>query len=357
VRLNYKSKPFVAFVIIVVLLVAARLALPHFVQRYVNKVLDENPSYDGHIGDVDIHLWRGAYSIDDIDIVKTEGKSPVPFFKAKKLDLSLGWKELLEGAISARIKFYEPVVNFVDSKDPKGKQSGKEGSWGDTVDKLVPFDISRLEIENGAMHFRNFQAKPPVDLSLTQLQVSLRNLTNSKDEDKDLFATCDASAVAIGGGKLDLDLKLNPRATKPTFELKAKLIGMELKALNAFFKKYASLDFSSGRGDIVTEINAKNGILGGYVKPLIKNIDVLDFKDDIEKDKDGVFQVVWEAIAGTIVQLFKNQPKDQLATEIPITGSLDNPSTGIFVAIGGVLRNAFIQAFTPFYKGDFKSTK
>lgn len=353
----YKSKTFIALASVLVIVVAARLALPHFVQSYVNKVLDENPSYDGHVGDVDIHLWRGAYSVDDIDIVKTEGKSPVPFFKARKVDLSLGWKELFEGAISARIKFYEPEINFVDSKNPKAKQSGEDADWGQTLDKLVPFNISRLEIENGSAHFRNYQADPPVDMWLTHLDVTVRNLTNSKDENQDLFASCDATGVALGGGKLDLGLKLNPRAKKPTFELQAKLLGIDLKALNPFFKKYAKLDFSSGRGDIVTEIGASNGTLRGYVKPLLKNIDVLSIKDDIEKDHDNILQVIWEGLAGTIVQLFKNQPKDQLATEIPITGSMEAPTTGIFPAIGGVLRNAFIQAFTPFYRSSFKSSK
>jgi hypothetical protein len=49
--------------VVVALLVALRVVLPQLVQKYVNKKLDELPKYDGRIGDVDMHLWRGTYSI------------------------------------------------------------------------------------------------------------------------------------------------------------------------------------------------------------------------------------------------------------------------------------------------------
>jgi hypothetical protein len=66
-----------------------RIALPHIVRKYVNKKLDEMPEYDGRIGDVDIHLWRGAYSIQGIEIIKTEGDVPVPFFSSRRVMFSV----------------------------------------------------------------------------------------------------------------------------------------------------------------------------------------------------------------------------------------------------------------------------
>lgn len=68
--------------VVTAVLVGLRVALPQLVQDYVNKKLDEMPEYDGRIGDVDMHLWRGAYSIQSIEIVKTEGDVPVPFFES-----------------------------------------------------------------------------------------------------------------------------------------------------------------------------------------------------------------------------------------------------------------------------------
>ena len=45
----------------VVLLVGARVALPYFVKDEVNRRLMALESYDGHVEDVDLALWRGAY--------------------------------------------------------------------------------------------------------------------------------------------------------------------------------------------------------------------------------------------------------------------------------------------------------
>lgn len=341
---------------VVVLLVGVRLALPTLVQSYVNKVLDENPEYDGHVGDVDIHLYRGAYSIHQVEIVKTEGTNRVPFFAAQKVDLSVAWKELFEGKINARLIFTEPKVNFVDGKKIE-KQTGKDASWDKMLDELVPFEIARLEVERGEVHFRNFNADPPVDLWIKDLQALVTNLTNSTDSGKDLFASASASGRALGDGELAIDVRLNPRAKKPTFDLNAKLMKLDLTKLNPFFKKYAKLDFEKGRADIVAQLAANEGKMKGYVKPLFRGLEVFSWKKDVEQEGDSIFTVIWEAIAGTVIELFENQPKDQFATKIPIQGSLDNPDIDIWTTIGGVLSNAFVHAFSPFYDEKIKLTR
>src|SRR5699024_2382373 len=122
-------KILIAVLIIVVLLLAVRAALPTLVQRYVNNKLDESPAYAGHVGDIDIALIRGSYSIDDVEIVKTEGEVPVPLFAAREVEFSLLWKALLRGEIVGEAEIFEPVINIVDSDDESKKQTGEEGEW------------------------------------------------------------------------------------------------------------------------------------------------------------------------------------------------------------------------------------
>src|SRR5687768_17193010 len=57
-----------------------RAMLPWAVRNYVNRTLDRNPLYAGTVGEVQLHLWRGAYSIQDVRVSKTTGNVPVPFF-------------------------------------------------------------------------------------------------------------------------------------------------------------------------------------------------------------------------------------------------------------------------------------
>lgn len=71
--------------IIVSLLVIIRLILPYVVLKYVNNKLAGLESYYGHVEDIDLSLYRGAYVIKDLKILKTEkvGKKidSIPFFK------------------------------------------------------------------------------------------------------------------------------------------------------------------------------------------------------------------------------------------------------------------------------------
>src|SRR6185503_19080421 len=100
----------IAFLILIALLVAARLAMPSAIRRYVNRTIDQNPLYDGEIGDIDVHLWRGAYTIKDIRLVKTTGNVPVPLFASKQVDLAIEWHALLNRKVVGRIAIEEPEL-------------------------------------------------------------------------------------------------------------------------------------------------------------------------------------------------------------------------------------------------------
>ena len=115
-----KRKLVIGLAALVLVLVAARIALPYVVKDFANRRLAALEAYDGHVGDIDIHLWRGAYSIDDIVIVKTGAKRPVPFFKARRADLSVEWRSLLKGSVVCRSRVPRPR----DQSRAGGEQEG-----------------------------------------------------------------------------------------------------------------------------------------------------------------------------------------------------------------------------------------
>jgi len=63
--------------------------------------------------------------------------------------------------------------------------------------------------------------------------------------------------------------------------------------------------------------------------------------------KKNVLEIFWQAIVGTLATVLKNQPKDQLATKIPITGSFGKTDVHLWPTIATLLRNAFIRALVP----------
>ena len=344
---NIRRKVLIIIGIIVLVLIGVRIALPYIIKNYVNNVLSSIPDYTGSIDDVDLNLWRGAYKIQDVKLLKTSGKIPVPFFSADEIDLSVEWGALFKGSIVGEITLYHPKLNFVSGPTEKQSQKSIDTSWTDKVKKLFPLKINHFEIKNGEIHFRNFNSDPKVNIYLDSLYASATNLTNSKNLSKTLMATIDAKGNAMHTGHFTLHTDIDPYAKEPTFDLKAKLTNVDLVKLNSFIKAYGKFDVEAGTFELVGEFAAAKGKFEGYVKPFFKNMKILSLKEDIKNP----LKLFWEAIVGAVTGLFKNKNTDQLAARIPFSGSFDDPSANIWSTIGSVLENAFIRALVPRIEG------
>src|SRR5262245_32154810 len=111
-----RNKLFLTLGIVAIVLLAVRAALPSIVKDYVNRGLHGLQAYDGSVEDIDLALWRGAYRIDGINIVKRGAKRPTPFFKSERVDLSVEWRSLLRGSLVSEVTFIGPVINLVQAK-------------------------------------------------------------------------------------------------------------------------------------------------------------------------------------------------------------------------------------------------
>ena len=334
----------IAFWIVLILVaavVAFRLALPSLVQKYVNQKLDELPEYDGQIGDVDIHLLRGAYSIDDIDIVKTTGDVPVPFFSAKTVDFSMEWREILHKSLVGEIHVYGCSVNFVKGESERDSQTSIDKSWLDIVQELFPFRINRFEIEEGSIWFHDFGTEPKVDVYLTNLVVVCTNLYNTRELATELPADFRASGITLGGGGLELHVKLDPLADEPRFDLELGVTNVNLVALNELLEAYGNFNVKRGTFEVFAEIAGSEGNFDGYVKPFFQDLNVFELKEDATSP----FKLIWQGIVAGAVKIFKNHPEDQVATKVPVSGTFEKTDVEIWTTVVNVLRNAFVEAF------------
>jgi hypothetical protein len=113
--------------------------------------------------------------------------------------------------------------------------------------------------------------------------------------------------------------------------------------LNDFLRAYGNFDVQKGTFSLYSEVATKDGKFKGYVKPIIKDLDVVGSEDR----SDNFFNKIYEQIVGAVGVIFKNQKKDQIATKFNLEGNYSNPQTNIIEAIWEILRNAFIQALLP----------
>ena len=329
---------------LLVILIALRIALPYILLRFVNKELQTIPGYTGHVDDIDVALIRGAYTIKTIKLDKTGGKIPVPFFSAETIDLSVEWPALFHRRIVGKIIVQHPIINF--AKGPTRETSQTEiptQSWTAVVGKLMPLKINRFEIMDGEVHYRDFYSDPKVNIFATGVHILATNLSNALKQSVELPSTVEATCSGIYGGHATLHMKLDALDSIPTFEAKAELLDMDVAKLNDFLSAYGKFDVKQGSLSIYTEAAAKDHKLTGYAKPIIKDLRVVNWKED----KSHPLKLAWEALIGAVNWVVKNKGKDQLATRIEFSGDLRDPNISIWYIIGQVLRNGFIQALYP----------
>jgi len=300
--------------------------------------------YYGHVNDIDLAIIRGAYKIDSIYLDKkdTITSKQTPFFASSAIDLSVEWKALFKGAIVGEVVMQEPMLRFTKDKVEPKDVARDSSALKELLDDFMPLRINRCEIKNGRLLYIDESTKPRVDLQMTKLHLRAENLRNSYDSTVVLPATVNATAN-LYEGTLTFDAKANPLAVSPTFDMSAELKNTNMVKLNDFFQAYAKIDVNKGKFGLYTEVAAKDKKFAGYVKPIIKDLDVLGKEDR----KDNIIQKLWEGLAGTVAEVFENQPKDQLATKIPFKGDLDDPQTNVWYALSNVLQNAFIHALQP----------
>jgi len=340
---------FIALAALVLLAVIGRLLLPGFVRDYVNRTLDQNPTYEGRIGDIDVHLWRGAYSIADVRMNKRTGHVPVPLFAAKKVDFSVQWDALLRGKVVGRMSITAPELNFVDASAESEGQTGADGPWLQIISDLFPFRINRAVVDRGTVHFRAFQSATPVDVYISEVNGEVDNLSNIRDELKPLVSTVRATGLVMNHAKLEFNMTLDPFSYRPTFEMALRLLGLDVVSLNDLARTYGKFDFENGWFDLVIEATAKEGLLEGYAKPLFRNLKVFSLSGDLRDE--NALQAFWQALVGAVSELLTNQQRDQFGTLIPFRGDLTKSTTAdILATLGNVFRNAFVRAYLPSFE-------
>lgn len=337
------SRKWVIILGTLVLLIAFRLVLPRIVLHYANKSLAKLEGYYGHINDIDLSIYRGAYQIDDIfiDKVDTVSGDSVPFFASDRIDLSVEWPALFDGRVVGKLEFLKPQIIFTkDKSEPKEVQQDTT-DFKEVLKDLMPLKINRFEIIDGSVHYRDETTNPKVDVKLDSLQVLALNLSSVRDTA--LLPSTVKAFANVYKGTLEVNIKLDALAEDPTFDLNAELKNTSLPEFNEFFKAYGKLDINQGTFGLYAEIAAKDRKFTGYVKPVINDLDVVGPEDR----EDNFLQKLWEGVAGAVGQLIENQKKEQVAAKIPIEGSFDKTTVGTWYAITTVLRNAFIQALYP----------
>jgi hypothetical protein len=92
------------------------------------------------------------------------------------------------------------------------------------------------------------------------------------------------------------------------------------------------------------ELTVKQSNVTGYVKPLFKDMDVYDKRQDQDKN---LFRQMYEGLVGGIAALLENTPRHEVATKADISGRVDNPQASTWEVMVRLIQNAFFRAILP----------
>jgi len=301
-------------------------------------------SYTGHIEDVNIALIRGAYQIEDLRIRKINGKIKEPFLYIPKIDLSVQWPSLFKGSLVGEVECYRPELNFSFSEDEQASQTGKELDWTQLVKELMPIQINRFAVYDGKIDLINLFSATHTNFTLDKFGGEIRNIRNVEDKKSRLPSPVTAYGNVPGwGGTMKFNADMFLLKEIPDFKYNLSFSNLQLIKLNKLALEYGNVDFEKGTLSVYSEMAMYNGRLVGYFKPLTKDMKIFKLKEKGEHRTIGRFFTELLAQGGT--ELLENHKLDQVATRIPLRGTVDNTTTDIWPILIGVLRNAYIEAF------------
>jgi hypothetical protein len=337
-----KKKYYIAGGVILVLVIL-RILLPYIVLRYANRSLAEMKGYYGHVNDIDLALLRGAYRLDEVYVNKldTTGKQ-ADFFKARTVDLSIEWNALFNGALVGEVKFFSPRLIFTKGKTGIGQVVKDTNDFHKMLDDFMPLRLNRFEMVRGEIHYTDKTVLPAVDIFLQDVHVLATNLENTRNKKEKLPSALKASAKACDGN-ITLNMKLDAQTNVPTFDMNMEIETANLVLMNDFFKAYGGFDVNKGSFGMYSEFSAAQNKFNGYVKPVVKDLDILR-TEDLDND---FLQKFKEAVIGLRGNIPDNPSKKQVATRVPLEGNFRYPQTNINEAVWEILCNAFMEALVP----------
>lgn len=338
------KKRYIVLIIIVILLIGLRLALPTIAENYINNKLDEVEGYDASIDDVSMQLYRGAFQIKGFRASDAASKdTSLALFKLPLLDLNISWGALINGEYEGEIYIDSPVLNISKVKDDKtAEPPDDEESFIESFKKMNPIHLNKLEVENATISYRNPHSDPQINLSMKNIHVLVTDVSNVHDPDTALPTSIEIQGNAMGEGSVNINSQLNMLTEIPNFDLSVKIENVEMTEFNRLSKAHISLPIEAGKLFFYSEGVGKGGNIDGYVKPAMVNLTVTS--DSTDSSRKFTTKVYNSAVQGT-TNLMEDGDKNQVATRIKISGSFANAETQTFDAVLNIFRNAFIEAY------------
>jgi hypothetical protein len=242
-------------------------------------------------------------------------------------------------------------IDYVHAKATEQAEKERAVATAQTTQKIHANEethvrIDQIKILNSEVGYVNEATTPGYRLYFTDAEIDLENYSN---QFRDGAASFYLKGKFMGTGGTDITGILRPDTASPNFELKVKIADTQVRPMNNLLRAYGGFDVVAGRFSVYSELEIDHGRITGYVKPLLRDLDVYDTQQDRDK---GLWHKLYEGVIEDVAASLKNRPRKEVATKADISGQTKDPQTDTLQVVVRLIENAFFEAILPGFERD-----
>jgi Domain of Unknown Function (DUF748) len=244
------------------------------------------------------------------------------------------------------LRLQDAKIDYVHSAATKPQEVRRAKKVAEKVNKAQKGSTVRVKVEHGQvltseLGFVNKATDPDYRVFLSDIDMDVKNLSNRLEEGTGVVKI---TGKFMGSGLTDLKGTFRPEKPRPDFDLHAKIVKTRVEAFNDVLRAYGDLDTHRGMFAFFSELSVKDNQIRGYVKPLLKDVEVYDPDQDKEKP---LTKKMYEAVVGGVLKLLENEPRNEAATVTDLSGPVENPQADTWQIVAKLVQNAFFKAILP----------
>ena len=204
----------------------------------------------------------------------------------------------------------------------------------------------RIVIDKSTLGYRDQTTNPPYRVYLSDTHAEVHDFTNVQNG----HAKKGKAAVRgmfMESGPTRVEATFEPREKRTDFSVMLAIDDTDADRMNDLWRAYGGFDVERGSFAVYSEVGVEGGEIDGYVKTILKDLDVLG-----PDEQKGLREKLYEGLVGAFATVLRNQPRDQVATEVSLSGPLENPNSSTLEIVLRLVQNAFFKAILPGFQRD-----
>lgn len=201
--------------------------------------------------------------------------------------------------------------------------------------------VRKLRILDSTFSVANKAESPAYRVYWSDIDLVVENFSNQQDQGP---AVGRLTGRFMGSGATRATATFLPASQSPDLDLALSITDTQMTQMNDMFRAHGNFDVVEGLFSFYSKVRIRDGVINGYVKPLFRDVNVYDARQDRDKN---VFRKMWEGIVGGLAKLFTNRARDEVATRADISGRVSDPEADTLQIVFGLVRNAFFRSILP----------